>query len=309
MCENDGVLNLDSDMENDFLGSGSERGRNFHKSSVASTNVNDTNISMAKDEMMSLLKEIRDSQCTKNDFHKYSQAIKNQFDDVDQKMSKNTAAIETMDSRISKIEKALKQNATDAELSKQNAISRNLSIMGVPPTENEDLTSLALKIFSLVGCELRRSDVFGCYRIKKGTSLTNIFIVKINDFAVKHNILKSKSSKEVKLMNIMKTNTENGNKVIYINNHVTPFFGKLLTEGRKAVKDKIIHSVWLNKNGCQLRLEADGPERTCNSLEELISLIANQKGNSVNNQSAKNAKRTRSADDGFSPKNVQKHKK
>lgn len=217
------------------------------------------------------------------------------------KVATNTAAIDSMESRMNSIGKTLKRNAYDAEFTKQNVISRNLSIMGVPPTENEDLTSLAIKIFSLIGCELKRTDMFGCYRIMKGKPFTDIFIVKINDFAIKHKILKANASKEIRLKDVTGTTAENCNQTIFINNHVTPFFGKLLAEGRKAVKDKKIHSVWLGRNGCQLRFEAEGPERTYRSLDELIRLIAPHHNYSARHQS------TKADDTDIPPKCMQKN--
>lgn len=175
--------------------------------------------------------------------------------------------------------------------------------MGVPATENEDLKSIALKIFSLIGCQLTSSDVFGCYRVRKGDLLTNIFIVRINDFAVKLRILKSKVSKEVRLNDFM-SSTSNENPFIFINSHVTSFFGKLLAEGRRAVKEKKIHSVWLTKHGCQLRFEGDGKERMYRSTDELYGLIS-----SYQRKSANQRKRLRPDDDDISPKNSHRPKK
>lgn len=308
MSESEEALALNTDTESELLNSDSE---NSEPKSVASSivPVHNLDISLARDEMMVLLKEIRDSQCTRNDFQRYSQTIKKQFDDVHQEIETNTAAIGSMDSRIITIEKALERNKYEAELSKQNVISRNLSVMGVPPVINEDLISIALKLFSLVGCELKRTDIFGCYRIKKGKAFTNIFIVKINDFTVKHNILKAKVTKEIKLKDVINANAESSNQSVYINNHVIPFFGKLLAEGRRRIKDKNVHSVWLGKNGCQLRFDAAGPEHSYRSLEELNRLVDEHQNQQPQQQSNRKTKRMRSNDDDISPKNMQKNKK
>lgn len=214
-----------------------------------STNAKNSIVDMANNDMMSLLKEIRYSQstqCTKDDLHNYSQTINKKFTAMDQSVSSNSASINTMNSRIKSIESSLASNKYENEITKQNVLFRNLSIMGIPAAENENLKSIALSIFSLVGCQLTDADIFGCYRIRKGNSFSTIFIVKLNDVAVKHQIMKSKMSKEVRLNDVI-PNSSNGSQYIFINNHVTPFFGKLLAEGRKAVKEKKVHSVWFIK--------------------------------------------------------------
>lgn len=92
---------------------------------------------------------------------------------------------------------------------------------------------------------------------------------------------------------------------MFINNHVTPFFGKLLAEGRKAVKAKKLHSVWLNKDGCYLRFAKKGKEFSYRSTKELNSLY-NAKGPSVEERSRKRAKPD---DNSNSPNDVQRAKK
>lgn len=205
MSDTDNILNLNADTDNELMKSDSESSQNTDASSNSSNGAKTPSIQMATSEMMSLLKENRDSQssqCTKDDLLEYSRTIKKQFKDMDHRVSSNTSSIGSMASQIREIQTALELNKYEAELNKQSVLSRNLSIMGVPATENEDLMAIALKIFSLVGCKLTRENIFGCYRIKKGAAFANIFIVKINDFTVKQRILKSKSSKEVRLSDI-----------------------------------------------------------------------------------------------------------
>ncbi len=276
MNMHDGVLDIHAEAENELLKSDSESVLDAEVSKNVSTGATPSIIAYAKNEMMMLLKEIRNSQssqCTKNDLMEYSQTINKQFVAMDKRVSSNTSTIKTMEDRIKTIETTLESNKHESELAKQSVLSRNLSIIGVPASENEDLKWIALSIFSNIGCKLTNKDIFSCYRIKKGNVFTDIFIVKINDFAVKNQILKSKVNKEVRLKDVM-TIAFQGNPIIYVNNHVTPFFGKLLAEGRKAVKEKKIHSVWLTRQGCKLRFEENGVERIYCSTDELYGLIS-----------------------------------
>lgn len=301
------VLVLKADSDSDLLCSDSDLSQKSAAPSISTTVTPIPNVQMAKNEMMSLLKEIRDSQssqCTKNDLQEYSLTITKKFSEVDRRVTSNTSSINSMSSRLSRIESSMESNKHDSELTKQNVLARNLSIMGIPLADNEDLTLIALKVFTLVGCELSRADIFGCYRVKKGNSFTDIVIVKLNDFAVKHQIMKSKVNKQLRLQDVINSNTMDANQIVYINNHVTPFFGKLLAEGRRAVKDKKIHSVWLNKEGCRLRFDVDGDERSFRSTKEFNALISAHM-----NRPAKQNKRIRPDDDHISPNSSQKPKK
>lgn len=96
-----------------------------------------------------------------------------------------------------------------------------------------------------------------------------IFIAKVNDFNVKQRLLKAKTNVILKLSDVTGQD-ENENPYIYINSQLTPFFGKLLSAGRKAAKERKVHSIWLNRHGCQVRLVTDGPEMSYNSETELI---------------------------------------
>lgn len=259
-------------------------------------------ITHVRDEMIQLLKEIRKSQsaqCTKNDLFDYGQKIGKQFKDIDKRVTSNTSSITSMTSRMNTLESQLDINKHEAELVKQSILARNLSIMGVPATQNEDLTAIALKLFSRIGCNLRKTDIFGGYRIRKGNLASNIFIIKINDFSIKHQILKAKVNKEIKLKDVV--DGANVDALIYINNHVTPFFGNLLSEGRKAVKEKKVHAVWLTKSGCHLRFDMDGQERIYRSINEFHRLISSNNANS--------SKRSKPDDSEISPNSKQQSKK
>lgn len=273
-------------------------------SDITSIDARVPDVQLAKDEMMSLLKEIRDSQsslCTKHDLQEHSQSITKKFSEVDRRVSANSSTINSVASRLSKIESSLELNKHDNELAKQAVISRNLSIMGIPPSDNEDLVSLVLNIFSLAGNVTARDEIFGCYRVKNGNTLTNIIIVKLNNPATKFQILKSKSNKELKVKDVYQSTESNDNRSVYINNHVTPFFGKLLSEGRKSVKDKLIHSVRLTKDGCRVRFDADGEEKIYRSTSELQALISSRHNRPKDRLSTNRNKRPRSGDNGVSP--------
>lgn len=178
MSSDDEILNIHTDTDNELINSGSESTCNGKLTRNDSIGPTSSIVESAKSEMMILLKEIRNSQstqCTKKDLIEYSQTINKQFVAMDQRVSSNTSTMKSIESRVEKIESAMESNKHESELAKQNVLSCNLSIIGIPAASNEDLKMIALRIFSFVGCQLTPADIFSFYRIKKGKEFTSIF--------------------------------------------------------------------------------------------------------------------------------------
>lgn len=307
-CVDENVLdlNVDPDTEQMVLGTGSNFSTKLspRKSFSSAPNLYKTDVvTTAEREMLLVLKQIRDSQaslCTKDD-------LRNEFKDMDRRVTSNTSSLNNVSTRIVHIESTLETNKHETELVKQSMISCNLSIMGVPPTSNEKLSEVATNICTFLGIELSNSDVLGSYRVNRGNSPADIFVVKLKDFSMKHRILKSKVNKVIRLSDIgLDVGQSRVDAQIYVNNHVTPFFGRLLAEGRKAVKDKKAHSVWLNRDGCRLRFDEAGRDFLYRSTKELANLVAKRHQGSDRDGSRK---RTKPDDDSISPSDAQKAKK
>lgn len=103
----------------------------------------------------------------------------------------------------------------------------------------------------------------------------------------------NKTKNTLKVGDIITCSNKIADNAIFINNHVTPYFGKLLHEGRKAIKNGDIHSCWLNSFGCQLKIETGSTQRNYRSIDELNKLISEAKVNK-SNQSKRSAPDERS---------------
>lgn len=89
--------------------------------------------------------------------------------------------------------------------------------------------------------------------------------------------LTAKADKKVKVSDICASNQSDS--LIYLNNHTTPFFGRLLGAGRSAIKDGIIHSCWIGSSGCLVKVTEQGKPTTVRSLNDFDAL-RNQYGKS-----------------------------
>lgn len=268
-------------------------------------------LTASKQEVLSLLHEIRSQQCTKDDLKQYSDAINSRFKEVDKQLVKtkkqleaNTNNIDTMQCRLTAVEENAATARFENELAKQRLLRNNLSIAGVPRTADECLKTIASEIFNILGCESTESCIDSCYRINNNAEC-GIFIVKIKAYELKHRILTTKTDKNLSLNDI--DPLCQSDQPIYINNHVTPFFGKLMAEGRRAVKEKKIHSCWMSSNGPLLKVVADGKQLLFHSSAHLESIIS--EGQKTMAAAPRTAKRKRHDAPGSSTGNAPKSRK
>lgn len=103
----------------------------------------------------------------------------------------------------------------------------------------------------------------------------HVIVVKLANFELKQQILVLESKHLLKLGDIVADSNE-PSALIYINNHTTPFFGKLLSEGRKAAKAGAIQRCWLNNHGCQLNFNENGKSFLYKTMDELRELIVKE---------------------------------
>lgn len=267
--------------EDDLLKSDSE--------SVKSTN----STYSANEEVMKLLLDIKRDQCTKKDLDELNTNIDNKFKLVNSQLNKHTKQIDKLNSRLATVErgdhnpdiiqsisarldvfenKAL-STQHDMELNKQKLLRNNLSIMGIPFSEGEDLKNIAITIFKKLDCTPTNNTIDSCYRINGKGQTSNLFIVKLTDYDFKQQILANKTKKSMKVKDIVNCVGPSADNIVYINNHVTPHFGKLLSEGRRAVKIGNVFSVWISSHGTQLKFDENGKHFVFYSVDHLQQLI------------------------------------
>lgn len=256
-------------------------------------------LTASREEVISLLQEIRSHQCTKDDLKSYSNAINTKFKEVDKQLETNTENIESMDNRLAALEIDAATARFETELGKQRLLRNNLSIVGVPRTSEECLETIATEIFRSLGCESAKTTIDSCYRINNNAEC-NIFIAKLKAYELKHHILAAKMDKRLSLKDIDRLCSSD--QPIYINNHLTPFFGKLLADGRRAVKEKKIHSCWMSSNGPLLKLEVNGKQMNFYSAEHLATIIEDDQTSKVAVTKTSKRKRQDGAIAGKAPK-------
>lgn len=233
-------------------------------------------------DMKKLLMNIHKNQCTKTDMQSFVSKVEYRLDNIDVKIAGQEKNIVALKERLDKCEGSADSVIYRVELDKQRQIKNNLSIFGIPFVDGERLGDMVSLVFDKIECNM--CQFTDCYRVKGNAK--GIIIVKLTDFDAKQRILAAKSKKPLKLGDLIACSSENAKTPIFINNHTTPFFGKLLQEGRKEAKNEKIHSCWLNSFGCQVKFTDRGKQYGFTSVEELRRLI-DEHGGTVAKKSSK----------------------
>lgn len=221
-------------------------------------------------EMNALLHTILKNQCTKDDFKDFSINVNHRLGCIEERLEGNDDKMMNMVKRMVDCEESTASIKYQMEFDRQRQLKENITVHGIPSTNNENLNELISKLLSKIDCEASASKIATSYRIR-GNNI-NIIVVKLADFETKQLILSTKQKHKLSLGDVM-SNSKEPKTPLYINNHTTPFFGKLLAEGRKMIKTGKIHSCWLNNFGCQLKFTENGKNFNYKSLADLNKLI------------------------------------
>lgn len=236
----------------------------------------DANMVDAQLELKTIMLDMQAKQVTKDDMAGYSESINKQFQHVTEKIEEHSDQISLLNKRMDECEKSAASAQYNVEVNKQKLLRNNISIFGLPHSENENLGQVVQSVLEAIGCGDLINAVSELYRLKGNSN--KIIMARLYDHDAKHRILLAKTKKVIKAKDIVGGECED---VLYINNHVTPFFGKLLHEGRKLVKEGKMHSCWINSFGCQLKFSLNDKSHVYKSIDELHDLVGKFSGQPI----------------------------
>lgn len=271
---------------------------------VNKTNVNKS-VAVPTDssgDVLSILLDMKKTQFTKKEGVALGKSLDVKFVAINTELKAHSGRFVEIEDRMANFETKLENATYERELTKQQSLKQNISIFGCPKKENEVIIEVALRIFKAFGKDFEQSDFEAVYRTAGKRPNFSTIIVKFVNFEKKLAALNNKGMSSVKLCDIF--GDQSSTTQIYLNNHVTPFFGRLLAAGRQAMKDQIIHSCWIGATGCLIKTQENGKAVCIRSIEAFDSLRVNA-GTSSSSTAAANPKRTK-PDDHKSPVNKSK---
>lgn len=220
-------------------------------------------------DLMQYLKDMKNDLCTKQDLSVLKQNVTTQIKSIDTKVNTTKTELNQLNQRLIELETNKQTSSFRLELDKQRTLKNNITIMGIPYIEGEDIKDLVSKIFTVINCSIKIESTT-VYRTKGKNSM---IVVKLDEYPSKLSILQAKTNKTIRLKNIISCDLSTGDGIVFINNHVTPYFGKLLQVGRLAMKNKQIHSCWLASMGCMLRVQENSQPMGYRSVIEFNEII------------------------------------
>lgn len=223
-----------------------------------------------------LLKELRlirkAADSTNNKLDEYTARNDVRLSAVEKKSENNRNQLLALREEIAEMKKISLQSATSTEKSKQQQLQNNFTLMGLPPAcDDEDTIRVVIATLDCFGVSIDRKDIIDAYRV--ANSRNNLIVVKCSNLHTKLAVMQQKQSAEVFLSHIYDNVTKEEDARIFINNHVTPYFGKMLQVARGAISAGKIQSCWINSNGLMVRFKTNELPKSFLTLDELNAYI------------------------------------
>lgn len=247
------------------------------------------NLSMDEDELLSndepsngdlmniLINIQKETSGTNKKLESYISSTDKRLEDVNKTIAKNNSEISSLTRKVKSCEDLTAAVNFSNELQKQKNLKNNISISGIPYIDDEKLSDIIETIFAFYNIEISKSELQTIYRVKGSR---NLIIVKFVSFASKEKLMTAKMEKVIKLNDIFTSNSATSssidlNQIVYINNHSTPFFGKLLHQGRLLVREGKLAASWVTSNGFYVKTDENGSPIEIKNTEQLKQFSSN----------------------------------
>lgn len=229
-------------------------------------------------QLFTLLTDIKKNQSTKQDIKSLKKVFDGKFAAVENELGAHKSRFTSIEHQLSQLNNKYTALSYERELQKQTQLKNNISIIGCAKSDNENVTHTALNVLKMFGCEFAVTDISTAYRTAGAKPNFSAIIVKFVDFKKKLLALNAK--------------TDSPPEKVYVNNHVTPYFGRLLAAGRQAIKNKLIHSCWIGSYGCLIKQKEDGKAVNIRSINDFVAM-----GIDVNEKPTKRSRNDTHSDD------------
>lgn len=190
------------------------------------------------------------------------QAINSKLNDISKELSDLRKSVEfmnnkyeTMVNEIKELKDFKKQHLNTSEKMKvmeikinemeQREKMHNLEIKGIEEKEGENLKVTTVILATQMGVDMSRDDIETVYRVNnKSKTEPRDIIVKLKSLQLREKILQKKKTK----VNNKEVTRGKLDKIIYVNEQLTPYNKMLFWEARKKTTEKGYKFAWV-KNG------------------------------------------------------------
>lgn len=175
----------------------------------------------------------------------------NQISTLNNKCATNESRIKLLEEKIASLENrsSIAGQVVDDELCKQQRLANNVCVHGIPVGEKENVSAIIQSLGVAIKMPVQPDDIIGAYRTKGKQEVPGLIIVKFKDFSTKFKFMKAKKDHRKLIASDLNLNLVNGDREIYLNNHLTPFFANLLMKCRKSLDKFNLKSCWVTSSG------------------------------------------------------------
>lgn len=197
---------------------------------------------------------------------KTTEKIKDIHNEVDSSKNK----VDELFLRVQKCESSSSNSFYEFELQKQILLKNNVVFVGIPVVAGEDLYAIVQSIAVVVGIKVNFEDISGLYRVKDSHS--HLIVLQLNSFSNKLKFMRGQRKIKVQLKDVMPSYGEGSTEtIIYLNNHLTPYFAHLLHQGRKAKQNGSISACWVSNREFFVKRNDHEIAKEIKSVEHLLA--------------------------------------
>lgn len=206
----------------------------------------------------------------KNELRTQNLETQQKFDSISERIVSVEAATDQNNDKIESLE-------VNIELLKQDQLKNHISISGVPTEfiKNKNTNEVVIAIAKTIGIELTQPQ-FSSH----AAANDKIIITNMHNTNTKQLLLnKIRAKKSLMVEEVFSTQS---NSQIYLNEQLTPYFGRIYQIARKAKKEKKIASVSSNGGKIRIRKNQDDTPITITTENQLKSLIDSNENSETN---------------------------
>lgn len=170
------------------------------------------------------------------------------INDLDEKFTKTMDKVKRLEEENQEIRKCIEELRVSHECEKQYNRSKNVIITSIPQSEKEDVSSIVVDLLAKMNINLRKED-FTAHRLPANHNRPPI-ILQCTTRSARDSIVRKARKLKPKLSLIQEKDSDVS---IYFNDHLTPYFAKLMTQAKHLKIEKNYKYIWLNGNCLMLR--------------------------------------------------------
>lgn len=157
----------------------------------------------------------------------------------------------------------------------KHQLKNNLCVHGIPFSESEKLNVILSALLATINIRLAKNDVLGIHRAKPSHSAPGLIIFKLASMEINQNVLAARRRVPRISVAALMLKLKPGNKLICINQHLTPHMSSTFYMCRGAVAEGYFKSCWVYGDGIGVRLY-DGSVSTMRSRDDVDNAEAKQ---------------------------------